>query len=118
MQDLVKTYQIGANPFCGKKNFSYKTAVKRVSFGVESGSVFCLLGTNGAGKTSIFKILTGDTYPTSGKVYIKGNKMPEKMLEIRHLIGYCPQFDALLENLTGREHLELYADLKGIKKEY
>lgn len=38
------------------------------------------------------------------------------MLEIRHLIGYCPQFDALFDNLTGREHLELYANLKGIKK--
>lgn len=39
-------------------------------------------------------------------------------MSIRHLVGYCPQFDALFDNLTGREHLELYANLKGIKKEY
>ena len=37
-----------------------------------------------------------------------------EMMKIRHLIGYCPQFDALLNNLTAREHLELYAAIKGI----
>ena len=66
VKDLVKVYQISDNVFCGKKNVSYKIAVKKISFGVERGSVFCLLGTNGAGKTSVFKVLTGDTYPSDG----------------------------------------------------
>lgn len=76
--------------FCGKKNVTYKIAVKKISFGVEKGSVFCLLGTNGAGKTSVFKILTGDTYPTKGSAFIKGFEMPKSMQQIRQLIGYCP----------------------------
>lgn len=57
---------------------------------METGSVFCLLGTNGAGKTSIFKMLTGDVFPSKGEIFIKGNEMPKNMLNIRHLIGYCP----------------------------
>jgi len=44
--------------------------VKKVSFGVESGSVFCLLGTNGAGKTTIFKMLTADVFPSDGQIFI------------------------------------------------
>ena len=62
--------------------------------------MFCLLGTNGAGKTSLFKMLTGDIYPDNGKVFIEGNQMPMQFNKVRELIGYCPQFDTLLENLT------------------
>jgi ABC-type multidrug transport system ATPase subunit len=66
VKNCIKVYPISSASFCGKKNVSYKVAVKNVSFGVESGSVFCLLGTNGAGKTSLFKILTGDVWPSDG----------------------------------------------------
>lgn len=44
--------------------------------------------------------------------------MSENMAEARYKIGYCPQFDALSELLTGKEHLELYARIKGIPKKY
>lgn len=67
VKDVIKAYPISKAGFCGsEKNISYKVAVKKVSFGVESGSVFCLLGTNGAGKTTIFKMLTADVYPSEG----------------------------------------------------
>ena len=118
VQDLVKSYTISNKNCCGGKNQGYKIAVKGTTFGIEKGMVFGLLGTNGAGKTSTFKVLTGDVSPTSGSAYIMGNKMPEKFEEIRDLIGYCPQFDSLLTNLTAEEHLELYADIKGISKKY
>lgn len=119
LKNVVKAYHIkSTKKGKGKKSVSYKVAVKAVSFGVDQGTVFCLLGTNGAGKTSIFKMLTADVYPTKGQIFVNGYEMPKEMLNIRHQIGYCPQFDALFENLTGREHLELYANLKGIKKEY
>ena len=47
-------------------------AVERVSFGIDYGECFALLGVNGAGKSTTFKCLTGDTYPTSGSVTIAG----------------------------------------------
>jgi ATP-binding cassette subfamily A (ABC1) protein 3 len=91
-----------------------KVAVKDVTFGVSKGDCFGLLGTNGAGKTTTFKIMAGEISPTSGQVTINGMDVAKDMMKIRHLIGYCPQFDALLNNLTAREHLELYAAIKGI----
>lgn len=89
-------------------------AVKTISFGVKKGDCFGLLGTNGAGKTTTFKILCGEIQPTSGICLVNGMNVATDMNKIRHLIGYCPQFDALLDNLTAREHLELYAAIKGI----
>jgi len=91
-----------------------KVAVDRVSFGIKNGECFALLGVNGAGKTTTFKMLTGEVGPTAGEAYINGYKIPSQMSQARQFIGYCPQFDALLENLTSREHLELYAAIKGI----
>ncbi len=48
------------------------------------------------------------------EAYIVGHDLSTDIREARNYIGYCPQFDALLENLTAREHLYLYAALKGI----
>mgnify|MGYP000901142972 CR=1 FL=1 len=98
----------------GKGILEKKVAVRNVSFGVNKGDCFGLLGTNGAGKTTTFKIMSGEIQPTAGQVKINGMDVATEMMKIRHLIGYCPQFDALLNNLTAREHLELYAAIKGI----
>ena len=95
-----------------------KKAVDGVSFGVEQGTVFCLLGTNGAGKTSTFKVLTGDEFATSGEACIRGKFLPDDLQDIRHLVGYCPQFNSLCDKLTAEEHLQLYCELKGIAREY
>jgi len=103
---IRKVYRTGG----GRK----KVAVDRVSFGIKNGECFALLGVNGAGKTTTFKMLTGEIGPTAGEAYINGYKIPSQMGEARKYIGYCPQFDALLENLTAKEHLELYAAIKGI----
>ncbi|KRX00793.1 P-loop containing nucleoside triphosphate hydrolase [Pseudocohnilembus persalinus] len=94
----------------------YLEAVKQVSVGIKSGECFALLGINGAGKTTLFKILSGDYKATSGEAYINGHNINTEMDIARYDIGYCPQFDALLENLTTREHLELYTAIKGIPK--
>lgn len=91
-----------------------KVAVDDISFGVKNGDCFALLGINGAGKTSTFKMLSGEIPPTSGSIKIADYKIPEQMSKVRHKIGYCPQFDALLDNLTGRQHLNMYAAIKGI----
>ena len=49
-----------------------------------------------------------------GEVFIEGLNIKQELSKVRSLIGYCPQFDALIENLTCREHLEFYGVLKGI----
>jgi ATP-binding cassette subfamily A (ABC1) protein 3 len=62
------------------------------------------------------KCLTGDEYPTKGTAFVGGYDIMSQAAEVRQLIGYCPQFDALLDLLTVREHLEMYASIKGVPK--
>mmetsp|Transcript_30475 Transcript_30475/g.46698 ORF Transcript_30475/g.46698 Transcript_30475/m.46698 type:complete len:119 (+) Transcript_30475:4141-4497(+) len=99
-----------------KKTFGKVEAVKDVSFGLEFGECFALLGVSGAGKTTLFKCLTGNIYPSSGDLSINGFDVTTAsgFGKARKLIGYCPQFDAIFEGLTVREHLEIYSKLKGI----
>lgn len=89
-------------------------AVERISFGLNYGECFALLGVNGAGKSSTFKSLTGDTVPTSGNISISGFDIQRDFKEARKLIGYCPQKDAIFPLLTVEEHLWFYARIKGI----
>lgn len=81
-----------------------------------SAECFGLLGVNGAGKTSTFKMMTGDERITFGSAYVKGLNLASKMNDVYKEIGYCPQFGALLENLTGRETLKIFCLLRGIQK--
>ena len=89
-------------------------AVDSVSFGVSAGQCFGLLGLNGAGKTSIFKMLTGDMSIRGGDALVSGRSVRGDMDGVRKLVGYCPQFDALIPLLTVREHLDLYCSLRGM----
>jgi ATP-binding cassette, subfamily A (ABC1), member 3 len=73
-------------------------------------------GINGAGKTTTLSILSGEFPPTAGEAYIDGFSIRDDQTNIRRRIGYCPQFDALLELLTVREHLELYGRIKGFER--
>ncbi len=91
-----------------------KVAVHDVSFGIPQGECFGLLGVNGAGKSTIFKFLTGEILPTSGNAYMDGKSILSNQREVRHLMGYCPQFDALLPLINVREHLQLFGRIKGI----
>uniref|UniRef100_A0A7N6FCY9 ABC transporter domain-containing protein n=1 Tax=Anabas testudineus TaxID=64144 RepID=A0A7N6FCY9_ANATE len=75
---------------------------------------FGLLGVNGAGKTTTFKMLTGDTDVSSGEATVAGYSILTEILDVHQNMGYCPQFDATDELLTGREHLYLYARLRGV----
>uniref|UniRef100_A0A8C8BP92 P-type phospholipid transporter n=1 Tax=Otus sunia TaxID=257818 RepID=A0A8C8BP92_9STRI len=91
-----------------------KPAVDRLCVGVRPGECFGLLGVNGAGKTTTFKMLTGDTDVTSGDAVVAGNSILTHISNVHQNMGYCPQFDAIDDLLTGREHLYLYARLRGI----
>uniref|UniRef100_A0A671YC67 P-type phospholipid transporter n=1 Tax=Sparus aurata TaxID=8175 RepID=A0A671YC67_SPAAU len=103
IRDLAKTY-------VGRK----RAAVDRICVGVPAGECFGLLGVNGAGKTTTFKMLTGDTDVSSGEATVAGYSILNEILDVHQNMGYCPQFDAIDELLTGREHLYLYARLRGV----
>ncbi|OWZ23178.1 ABC transporter [Phytophthora megakarya] len=89
-----------------------KRAVKCLSFGLQQGECFGFLGVNGAGKTTTMKILTGDLLPTSGTATINSFDIRNERSKARNSIGYCPQFDAIIDLLTVREHLELFGRFK------
>uniref|UniRef100_A0A8C2JVR5 ATP-binding cassette, sub-family A (ABC1), member 3b n=1 Tax=Cyprinus carpio TaxID=7962 RepID=A0A8C2JVR5_CYPCA len=93
-------------------------AVDRLSLAVGKGECFGLLGFNGAGKTTTFKMLTGDESITSGDAFIDGYSIHRDVKKVQQRIGYCPQFDAVLDHMTGRETLSMYARLRGIPEKY
>ncbi|XP_063704504.1 phospholipid-transporting ATPase ABCA3-like [Culicoides brevitarsis] len=101
MKDVTKYY----------KDF---LAVNQLCVGVNHSECFGLLGVNGAGKTSTFKMLTGDENISQGDAFVQGISLNTRMDLVHKVIGYCPQFDALLEDLTGRETLRIYCLLRGI----
>ncbi|GIY08391.1 phospholipid-transporting ATPase ABCA1 [Caerostris darwini] len=106
-ENLTKVYKPGQYP-----------AVNQLCIAVNSGECFGLLGMNGAGKTTTFKMLTGNTPITSGNAFIAGHSIRTDIDNARQSIGYCPQFDALDPHLTGYEHLEFYARLRGIPEKH
>uniref|UniRef100_A0A8C9NJ74 P-type phospholipid transporter n=1 Tax=Serinus canaria TaxID=9135 RepID=A0A8C9NJ74_SERCA len=106
LQELTKIY-------AGRR----KPAVDRLCVGIRPGECFGLLGVNGAGKTTTFKMLTGDTDVTSGDAIVAGSSILTHISDVHQNMGYCPQFDAIDDLLTGREHLYLYARLRGVPAE-
>ena len=105
VKDLKKMYPGG------------KYAVRGVSIGIPNGECFGLLGINGAGKSTTLSMLSGEFKPTTGEAFLGGINLLTDVHKCRRKIGFCPQFDALFDLLTGREHLELYARIKGIAEE-
>eukprot|EP01084_Bolivina_argentea_P142149 249724_1 len=88
-------------------------AVTSLNFGVKQSEVFGFLGVNGAGKTTTLATLTGERYPSSGNAFVAGYPISNQ-LQCRRYVGYCPQFDAIFDLLTGSEHLKFYAMIKGL----
>lgn len=103
------------------KPFRKTCAVRSISVAIPRGECFGLLGVNGAGKSTVFKMLTGEAGPSSGYAVVRtrtGALVPLSCArEAGVLIGYCPQQDALDGLLTGREHLDYYCSLRGIPRQ-
>lgn len=89
-------------------------AVDGLSFAVSKREFFGLLGVNGAGKSTTFKMLTGELEPTSGSAYIRDADVSNARTDYLQRVGYCPQQDALIDEMTGSELLTLFARLRGI----
>jgi len=89
-------------------------AVQDVSFSVQSGEIFGLLGANGAGKTTVLSMLTRALLPTSGNGYIAGHSMLTEFSRGATHLGVVNQSNALWDRLTTEDHLYLFARLRGV----
>ncbi|MGO8953309.1 MAG: ATP-binding cassette domain-containing protein [Rhodomicrobium sp.] len=89
-------------------------ALDALSFAISSGQVTGIVGPDGAGKTTLMRLLAGLLKPTGGKATVCGYDTIEGALGLHHSIGYMPQRFGLYEDLTVLENLTLYADLRGV----
>lgn len=94
-----------------KKSYRDKEVLKDVNFSVPSGTIYALLGSNGAGKTTIVKILSTLLKPDSGNATINGFDVVSQEEYVRKCISLTGQFTAVDEVLTGRENLNLIGQL-------
>jgi ABC-type multidrug transport system ATPase subunit len=102
LKELTKTY--------GKEK---KVAVDRVSFSVETGELFGLIGPDGAGKTSIFRMLTTLLLPDGGSATVDRNDIVKDYRAIRNSVGYMPGKFSLYQDLTVSENLNFFATVFG-----
>ncbi len=105
LENISKIYR-GATEF----------AVKDISLSIKKGEIFGLLGTNGAGKTTIFSMLCGLFPPTSGNIFINNLSVRNQISEIKQIIGVVPQNIALYPTLTAKENLYFFGKMYGLPK--
>ena len=98
------------------RRFGGFTAVDRVSFRIERGEIFGFLGSNGCGKTTTMKMLTGLLAPSEGSARLFGRAVAPEDLLTRARVGYMSQSFSLYEELTVRQNLELHARLFHVPK--
>ena len=111
VENLRKVYNLKGSCRCGKEPL---VAIENLSFGLQAGEIFALLGVNGAGKTTTFKTLTSEIEPTSGSIHIGGQSMAKDFNKIKKMIGYCPQTNPIFEHMTVEENIFYFASLKGV----
>ena len=121
------------------KCYKGKLIIKNLSFSVKSGECFGLLGVSGSGKSTTFRILTGVEVPDKGDIFLKEKGIITEKGEVRESckvifsavnkiylnilsyflqylsqIGYCPQETCLIDRLSARDHLRLFARIRGV----
>ncbi len=102
LKNIVKTYSTKKNKI---------TAVDNVSFSVKEGELFGLIGPDGAGKSSIFRILTTLLLADNGSASVLGLDVVKDYKEIRKIVGYMPGRFSLYQDLTVEENLEFFATI-------
>ena len=96
------------------RRYGNLTAVSDVSLTIERGEIVGLLGHNGAGKTTIMKMLTGYLEPTSGAIRVGGHDAVEHRIEVQRQIGYMPENAPLYPEMEVAEYVYMIASLRGI----
>ena len=96
------------------RRFGENVAADSVSFTIGQGEIVGLLGHNGAGKTTIMKLLTGFLEPSSGSAEIDGQDVTEHAAEVRRKVGYLPETVPLYSDMTVADYLEFAATVRGV----
>ena len=96
------------------KKYDDKLVVDNLNLQIDKGELYSLLGVNGAGKTTTIKMLTTLTAPTSGEIYIKGEKLSPNS-KCKQIMNISPQESAVAPNLTVKENLLFIANIYNIK---
>lgn len=99
------------------KRYKNLTAVDKLNLEIRQGELFSLLGVNGAGKTTVIKMLSCLTKPTSGDAIVGGYSITNEPVQVKRLIGVSPQETAVAPNLSVKENLELICGIHGFSKE-
>ncbi len=105
--DLAKTYKSADD--------KEVRAVRGINLKVRKGEIFSLLGPNGAGKTTTISMISGLVTPTRGDAEIGGFSITEQPLQAKKLMGVVPQEIALYNTLTGRQNLEFFGKMYGLR---
>ncbi len=95
------------------KKFKDLVAVDNLNLNVRGGEIFGFLGPNGAGKTTTIRMLLGLTYPSSGSVLLNGVDIVELGPDFRKRLGFLPERVGFYNNLTAKQMMEFYCDMKG-----
>ncbi len=98
-----------------EKSFKGNQVLRQTSFEVRKGTIFALLGSNGAGKTTIIKILATLLQPDGGRAVVNGYDVGAQPVKVRQSISLTGQFAAVDEVLTGRENLVMIAKLRHLR---
>ena len=109
MKNLVEVKNI-------KKNYGKNEAVKGISFSIKEDEILGLLGPNGSGKTTTIGMLLGLLKPTSGEIFINGQKLEGNRIEILEQINFISPYIELPKKLTVKQNLFVYGKLYKIKK--
>lgn len=102
------------------KTYHDVKALKNINFDVEKGEIFGLIGPDGAGKTSLIRILSTLILPDQGEAFVMGLNVVKEYKALRNILGYMPQRFSLYTDLTVEENLKFYAEIFGtsIKDNY
>lgn len=109
MDNIIKTTSL-------TKKFGEKKSVDSANINVKRGEIYGLLGRNGAGKTTIMRMLMNLTKPTSGEIELLGNREYKNSKNVYNRIGSIIEYPGFYENLTGEENLKIFAKLRGIQR--
>lgn len=116
MEEMVVTAQ-GLTKIFTPKKFPPVTALDHLDFSVKKGQLTALIGPDGAGKTTLMRLICGLMDPSEGKLNVLGFDVTKKPQEVQNRLSYMPQKFGLYEDLSVAENMNLYADLHGVPKE-